>query len=467
MEKFFLQLPTKTLRGKFLTFNIPIMLLALSCVFMVFAVIDYREAINNFQMRLDYLVDTNKSDLSVAMAEGQNELQQAIFRTIAQDPNIVKVILYDKNDNVVFKSERNNHDHKYYITERNSQLFNNKNYVGTLHIVASAKKHLNTVGSRILLDLYLALFAVLVMTLSALVVNRYTIDTPLAKLLSAIQLTKATKINQTVEWNSQDEIGLLVADFNEMQRQIYKQTETLIIAKEEAEAGNKAKSEFLANISHELRTPMHAILGLTNVCIKKINELSKQEILESLQATKVSSERLLNLLNELLDLSKLESGKMQFDIQHHNLLNVTEWVVKELNPLIKEKDLQIILKHEQLDSMAGEFDYLKIAQVVTNLLSNAIKFSPKGSDIVINLRSDDNNLIFSIADNGIGVPAGEINKIFEKFIQSSKTKTSAGGTGLGLSICKNIIIAHHGIISVNHNSPQGTIFMFKLPKKYR
>lgn len=468
MENFFLQLPSKTLRGKFLTFNIPIMLFALSCVFIVFALFDYKASLDTYNMRLDYLIDTSKDELSYAIANNNLDRQKHIVSKLISDPNIVKIVLLDKDDNMIIKSEKDNKDNVYYITERNNQLFNTNNFVGTIKITASAKNHLKSVVSRLMIDLYLSLFSVLVMILSALLINRYTIDTPLEKLLQAIQISKKTNTNQTVSWNSKDEIGAVVDAFNEMQLQIQEQTKTLTIAKEEAIASNKAKSEFLANISHELRTPMHAILGLTKIYLKKLEQWDTATMRETLNEIKSSSERLLALLNELLDLSKLESGKMQFDMRQHNLLSTTEWVLKELTPLAQEKHLNVVINSAKQEDLFGEYDYFKIGQVIRNLCSNAIKFSYNDSIIIITLEADKfDYLIFSISDNGIGIPAAETNTIFDKFVQSSNTKTGAGGTGLGLSICKSIITKHNGTIIAEQDKERGTIFTFRIPKKVR
>lgn len=464
MENFFNKLPSKTLRGKFLTFNIPIMLIAISSVFMVFAAFDYRESIDNFNERISYLIDANKSNLSMAINSKHHAWQKSIISQILQDPNIVGVYLYDKDNNLIMKSEEHLGTDDKLMSEKNNQLFYGTNYLGTLKVVASAKYHLKEVSRRLLLDLYLSLFAVLVVTLSALIVNRYTVDIPLAQMLQAIELTQRTKVNHTVNWKSNDEIGALVTAFNKMQQEIQQQTDILTVTKEEAIAANKAKTEFLANISHELRTPMHVILGLSKLCLKKSANWTKEQLHDALNDIRVSSERLLTLLNELLDLSKLEAGKMTFEFSQHNMYNVVEWVLNELEPLFLEKNISISFTSDKSEELYGIFDYAKIGQVIRNLLSNAIKFTPTFGKVGISIRSDASLITVSISDNGIGIPSKEVDLIFEKFVQSTKTKTGAGGTGLGLAISKDIIKAHHGQIFAKNNQDQGSTLTFIIPK---
>jgi len=244
----------------------------------------------------------------------------------------------------------------------------------------------------------------------------------------------------------------------------------LKIDKEIAERANIAKSEFLANMSHELRTPMHAILSFSNFGIKKFNRVSAEKLLSYFEKIHLSGERLLSLLNDLLDLSKIEAGKLTFDFALHDLNSILKQAVSEQESVLKNKRLTV----NHIDPECGteaEFDNVKVTQIIVNFLSNAIKFSKQGAAISIKITGDElfsdlggtPALRLSVADQGIGIPEGELECIFDKFIQSSKTKTNAGGTGLGLSICKEFIDAHHGRIWAEHNSGDGAIFNFVIP----
>ncbi len=243
-------------------------------------------------------------------------------------------------------------------------------------------------------------------------------------------------------------------------------------AKDEADEANRAKSEFLANMSHELRTPMHAILSYSRFGIRKIDSAGREKLHDYFVNINLSATRLMTFLNDLLDLSKLEAGKMNYHFAIHDLYTIAATLEAELAALLREKALKLVIKRPET-SILAEVDRTRITQVISNLLSNAIKFSYPDSRIVVEIKDtvlceqDETVPAFEIRiiDEGIGLPDHEFDIIFEKFIQSQKTKTGAGGTGLGLSICKEIVLAHGGKIWAERNpSGQGSIFAFYIPK---
>jgi signal transduction histidine kinase len=239
----------------------------------------------------------------------------------------------------------------------------------------------------------------------------------------------------------------------------------LKIAKENAEKSDKLKSEFLANMSHELRTPMHSIITFSRQGIERKDRWSVDEQIENLQFIHDSGQRLLNLLNTLLDLSKLESGATSYKMEEYNLHHITKMISNEIKSLIKEKNLKFNITPPNKEPIAI-FDKEKITQVILNLLSNAIKFTPRAKNINIRYEHEygaTTSVILYISNQGVSIPEEELESIFDKFIQSSKTNTGAGGTGLGLAICKEIIEHHHGAIWAENNGNIGAIFAFKLP----
>lgn len=232
-------------------------------------------------------------------------------------------------------------------------------------------------------------------------------------------------------------------------------------AKLRAEHANQMKSKFLANMSHELRTPMHSIITFTRQGIERIERWNTSEHLENLELIKSSGERLLGLLNDLLDISKLEAGAVNYDFKEHNIVDIIQNSLNSVASLIQDKQLIVsITPKETLPFI--ECDYGKITQVIINLLSNAIKFTPSGKKIDIEISLQENKVLIAVKDEGVGIPQNELHSIFDTFVQSSKTMTGAGGTGLGLSICKEIIIAHNGDIWAE-NLPEGSVFKILLP----
>jgi two-component system, sensor histidine kinase LadS len=281
-----------------------------------------------------------------------------------------------------------------------------------------------------------------------------------------LSLALADRIN---EIKKEKEIANIKLESEIAQR--IKVEKNLVKARYQAEKANQIKTDFLANMSHELRTPMHHILSFSRFGIDKIGKAPNDKIEHYFEMIKKSGIRLMNLLNNLLDLSKLEAGKMRFLMDKHNLVNIIEKTVAEFGSTLQESGvtLNIIEPDFSTDIIC---DVEKITQVTQNLLINAIKFTSSGKVInirfeqykVFNSPSKNNSAILvTIQDEGIGIPKEEMKTIFDKFIQSSKTKSNAEGTGLGLAICHEIITAHHGKIWAENNPNGGSIFHFTLP----
>jgi PAS domain S-box-containing protein len=254
--------------------------------------------------------------------------------------------------------------------------------------------------------------------------------------------------------------------------------ETLVRAKAIAERANQAKSEFLANMSHELRTPMHAVISYAQLGVEKVGALDPVQLQKYFSNIKISADRLLALLNDLLDLSKFEAGRMVLDIAPHNLVSLAREAINESNALAQQKGITLVLAEPDSPAVVS-CDSSRILQIMRNLLSNAIKFSPERSNVLLNIRAvtlprheGQGGIqvaagVIEVSDQGVGVPVNELESIFDKFVQSSKTRSGAGGTGLGLAICREIVQAHHGNITAINNTVRGTTFIVTLPTSPR
>lgn len=260
-----------------------------------------------------------------------------------------------------------------------------------------------------------------------------------------------------------------------LQELVTERTVELLQAKEAAERASAAKSEFLANMSHELRTPMHAILGFADIGIRRLSSDSDPKLAQCFQRIRQSGDRLLNLLNDLLDLSKLEAGKMLVNLEPQPLLPCIRETASELDPLLAARG-QSLSVEDAAEGSEVLCDPVRMGQVFRNLLSNAIRFTPEGGRIAISLTpgtlpagrgagdaGERPALCVRITDTGVGIPPDELESIFDKFVQSSKTKSGAGGTGLGLAICREIVSAHHGSIEACNNPAGGASFTLRLP----
>lgn len=282
-----------------------------------------------------------------------------------------------------------------------------------------------------------------------------------------------------------DEIGELFDSFNYMmseiedaninlENKVKERTAQLEQAKSRAESSNKAKTEFLRNMSHEFRTPLHAMNSFSIYGMKEAETAERSELHKYFSRILSGTNRLLKLVDGLLSLAKLESGQEIFALEKGNLKTVIDTVLAEEQALIKDKQVSIEVIPPTINTEAV-FDNDKMIQVITNIMGNALKFTPPGKRITISfgqtVQPDPKRsgalipcVTVSVSDQGIGIPESELSKIFDKFVQSSRTNTGAGGTGLGLTIAKNIMTGHDGTITVHNNTTgSGATFTVILP----
>lgn len=260
--------------------------------------------------------------------------------------------------------------------------------------------------------------------------------------------------------------------YSALEMKVEDRTFALKKAVEEAKKANCAKSEFLANISHELRTPMHHIINFSRFGLDKYEKVNRDKHLHYFNQIYTSSKRLKVLLNDLLDISAMESRRINYKKQNGNMYRTICDIAREFQFSLEQKNITHLIKSES-EEVPIFCDVNRIKQVFNNLIDNAIKHSPRGGEIKIALSSTlmpvNNTSVqgikVSIIDQGPGIPDEELDAIFEKFTQSSKTDTGAGGTGLGLAISKEIIEAHGGILWAENNSGKGAAFNFILPIK--
>jgi len=231
-----------------------------------------------------------------------------------------------------------------------------------------------------------------------------------------------------------------------------------------AEAAVKAKQQFLSNMSHEIRTPMNAIIGFTKVLLKtEVTEKQK----EYLTAIKMSGDSLIVLINDILDLAKVDSGKMIFEQVPFRLALTVSAMIHLFEPKIREKNVILIKEYDDRIPQVLSGDPVRLHQIIINLVSNAVKFTSKGIiKVSVRLISEDDekvNIEFAVSDTGIGITESKLEKVFENFQQaSSGTSRLYGGTGLGLAIVKQLVEAQGGSINVTSKINEGSVFSFVL-----
>jgi signal transduction histidine kinase len=257
------------------------------------------------------------------------------------------------------------------------------------------------------------------------------------------------------------EINTLSREFNRMLEQIQARDRRIRFERDIAEKANRAKSVFLANMSHEIRTPMHGILSYARFGQQKIETAAKEKLKSYFDEIYDSGNRLMSLLNDLLDLSKLEAGKVTYNMQEGDFVEMIDTVRTEMSAFAQERKLNLRVTGDP-GPIQITFDYEKMMQVLRNLLSNAIKFSTAGTTIEIDLKKLEGKFLCQVINYGVGIPESELESSFEKFVQSSRTASGAGGTGLGLAICREIVNQHGGRIWATSDSHGKTSFNIEL-----
>lgn len=247
-----------------------------------------------------------------------------------------------------------------------------------------------------------------------------------------------------------------------LEEEVERRTHELLQAKEAADASLRTKSEFLANMSHELRTPLHGMLSFAEIGERKAGIAGEERLQHYFRRVGESGEILLGLLNDLLDLAKLEAGRMHLECARARIAPLCAEVLNEFTAACRARELQMVLQDDASDAPC-DVDTRRLMQLVRNLLGNAVKFSPQGGHITIHLQENEEHLLLSCTDEGPGIPPAELGTIFDAFVQSSATRTGAGGTGLGLSICREIATAHGGDIRARNNPGGGARFELRLP----
>ena len=268
---------------------------------------------------------------------------------------------------------------------------------------------------------------------------------------------------------SEDKLAILISRrIDEQRHEEEQQRQALQSALDNANAANKAKSQFLSNMSHDIRTPMNAIIGMTAIASAHLDD--RERIMECLEKISLSGKHLLSLINDILDMSKIESGKLSLRKEPFNFAELISDVTQLIKP---QADASMISVKVQLKTLKNENvigDPLRIRQICINILSNAVKYTPEGGKIEIQVRQESSlrrgyqNYIFRCSDTGIGMDREFLIKLFEPFERAvDSTSSKMTGTGLGMAITKNIIDLMNGEIHVESTLGEGSVFTVTLP----
>jgi signal transduction histidine kinase len=319
---------------------------------------------------------------------------------------------------------------------------------------------------------FLSLFIAIAIIFFGIIINRalsYGITIPITQIVKSIDKL-GTDDWKDIKVTSEDEIGQMAKAFNRFAEEFKKEQELLVRkeelekAQEELKRAMEIKSEFTSMVSHELRTPLTAIKESIGIVLDETAGELNDEQKDFLSTAKRNVDRLHRLINDVLDFSKLESGKIKYDMKPYNINEVIKEAMKTHMSVAEQKNLYLVSNLDP-DIPIMVFDDDRITQVITNFLSNALKFTEKGGITVTSDYNKEEKMVYvCVKDTGPGIKKEDIPKLFKQFSQlGGPDGRQTGGAGLGLAICKKIIEDHRGKTWVESEVGKGSSFYFKLP----
>ncbi|MCW8899598.1 MAG: ATP-binding protein [Gammaproteobacteria bacterium] len=412
-------------------------------------------------------------------------LEPILAHTVNQK-DIVAIYIEDKNKSVVLK--RHNREHGNIDSENNKVFTSNiiktsinindtsdvTNYssgkrtaIGAVNVVMNLN-NANVLKTKIIQNgIFTTLFFTLVTIVIALLFSR-SVTEPINKIYTGVNIIKKGSLQYRIPVDFSGELAVLAEGINNMTSSLEaaqfkerKSKEWLIKAKKEAECANKAKSLFLSSMSHEMRTPMNAILGFSQLIeVDAQDEVTKDNSREIIQATK----HLLDLIEDLFGLSEIEAGTINLCIENYNIKNILDFCLSMMRSPAEEMSIRIENKVELLPDIQILVDDKRFKQVVLNLLSNAIKYNKKNGKVIIDYALEDEKMLnLSITDTGKGIDARYYDNLFNYFDRAGQECSNITGSGLGLAISKKLIEKMNGTIGFESEPGKGSRFWIQIP----
>jgi signal transduction histidine kinase len=412
---------------------------------------------NNTLARLEEAAPPDEGQMIQRIRTSQDE----ILTTVADIANLIRD---GKVDEAMTLQLKNGYPQYQQIETLVNQLVNTEeDKMDTLDriVTAAHRRALSLIGGFVGTSILLALLLGFVISWSFIL--------PVQEAQRFLGQVAQGDFGTTINVPNRDEFGALAARMNQMSRELHRlytdqrqAAQQLQTLNAELARASKAKSDFLASMSHELRTPLNAILGYTELIQDEIYGEVPAKIRDVLERVQQSGRHLLGLINDVLDLSKIEAGSMELSPTEYSVRDIVETVSSSLHSLAAEKGLEFIAG-AQVDIPVAFGDAKRLTQCLMNLSGNALKFTKQGR-VEIWAECQGEALVYRVSDTGIGIPQDQLEGIFVEFRQADSTITHEfGGTGLGLSITKKFVEMHRGRIWVESEMGKGSTFFFSIP----
>jgi signal transduction histidine kinase len=369
--------------------------------------------------------------------------------------------VYEQNQNITF--EKKLIKHSFDITH---EEFSPGESLGTVFIYTSENAIYSIVKNSLIFILIYSFMIIIVLWLLFNHFSNKLLTQPLNQIIKATKdfnIKEYKEITLDIHTTQKSELNTLVDTFNIMSQRIAESFSKLKKQKKELIEANQYQTEFLANISHELKTPLNSINVISSVMSKNKDHNLNEKQIQNMHIINKSGQDLLGMINDILDISKLEAGELQLSIETFSIQELLIGLYERMSPLAKEKNITLTQK-STLENYTITSDKKIITHVVQNLLSNAIKFTNEGG-IQLKISENEHFIIINVIDTGIGIPSNKIETIFDRFKQvDGSTTRKYGGTGLGLAISKDFSLFIKGELTVTSEFSKGSDFQFVFPK---